>query len=79
METTGTAAFLLGRKAANDALVPSLNPFPAGTQDFADWNLGHQLALDSMNDHADRKPAKEFWEGDRSYDMDWLCVGGRQR
>lgn len=79
METTGTAAFILGRKAANDSLAPSLNPFQSGTQEFTDWQLGHQSALDSMNDHADRKPAKEFWEGESRYDMGFLATGSHRR
>ena len=56
---TGTAAFILGRKAAQDAKVPSLNPFESGTQEFTDWQLGHQSFEDSVNDYANAMGKRE--------------------
>ena len=29
--------------------------------------------------NANARPAREFWERDRGFDMDWVCAGGRQR
>ena len=67
--TAGTAAFILGRKAANGALAPSLNPFEAGTQEFADWQLGHQDGVDAVNAYADQKPRPDWWANEPRFDM----------
>ena len=69
----GTAAFILGRKAANDSLLPSLNPFQVGTQEFTDWQLGHQSGMDETNAYANQKPLRDSWESQS--DNGWVYAG----
>lgn len=63
-------AFISGRRAGLWALSPSLNPHPPGTAEHLQWQQGHQSGQSAVNDYANQKARKEWWEGHSEFDRD---------
>ena len=63
-------AFTRGRRAGLQGLLPSLNPFAAGSVEAAQWEQGRQAAESDANNYANQKLDRERWEDDG-----WLYAG----